>query len=141
MLSVDLNECKRRRFVKESSPDEEKSISLLDMAFEKEHLLSQLEITNESVSTIFTLQYDALRMTLDSFCLLKGFVVLNHVCLGELTNLLLPNFDLTLFNGSRFARNSVNYYGKHVSLDRGKELITQMKSLRLFVEKETRKII
>lgn len=141
MLFVDLNECKRKQFVKESFPDKEKSASLFEMALEKENLLSKLELTNESVSTIFTLQYDSLHMTLDAFCLLKGFVVLNHVCLGELMNFLLPNFDLSLFNSSRFARNSINYYGKHVSLDRGNELITQMKLLRLFVEKETKKLI
>lgn len=70
--------------------------------------------------------YDSLREVMEALCILNGYKVLSHICLGVLVKTLVGDFPIHDFERFRYARNSINYYGKKVELQQGKALIDKM---------------
>lgn len=127
---MDLEDCRRQGFIKRAAPSRAKAASLLDVADIKEKTVRAATLTSESVNAFLPLAYDALRETLDALCLLHGYQVTNHVCLGEFLRTLIADFDFAAFDRFRYARNSINYYGRKVDLAQGRDLIKKIFAMR-----------
>tara|TARA_Y100000310_G_scaffold144893_3_gene144225 strand:- start:41428 stop:41763 length:336 start_codon:yes stop_codon:yes gene_type:complete len=96
----------------------------------KEQTVVEASITEYNISAYVSLAYDALREILEALCMLHGYKVLSHVCVGELLNEYLEDFDYHGFNKLRWVRNSINYYGEKVPYDQGKQAIQQIFTLK-----------
>ncbi len=138
---MDLDECQRREFIKLSFPNKSKALSLIEVSDIKEETVNGAKIDEKSVNAYLPLAYDSLRETLEAFCLLKGYNVTNHICLGELLKNLMPEFDFVSFDRFRYARNGINYYGKKVDLQQGKDMINNIFIMKNKVKREVLRIV
>ncbi|MBI5073246.1 hypothetical protein HZA99_05505 [Candidatus Woesearchaeota archaeon] len=123
---MDLTECKETGIVRITRIDSNFAHSLLEMSDIKEKTAKKATLDNLNVNAYFPMAYDALREILEAYCLLFGYKVGNHDCLGKLMKELLSTFDLFLFDRFRYVRNGINYYGKKVGLEEGNLLIEKM---------------
>ena len=127
---MDLKDCFRKGLIKKTVPEDGLIRSLIAMAASKEIAVRSAPITAETISAFVSLAYDALREVLEALCVSRGHKVLSHICIGQLLRDLLPNFDYDTFDRIRWIRNSINYYGKSVELEQGKEIIEQIFALK-----------
>ena len=127
---MDLNECFKKGLIKRTQRNEDLANSLIEMAKIKEDAVNNAKIDNINISAYVSLAYDALRETLEALCVLNGYKVLSHICIGELLKDILNNFDYEDFDRMRWIRNSINYYGKKVEFEQGKELITKIFAIK-----------
>ena len=127
---MDLNECFKKGLIKRTQRNEDLANSLIEMAKIKEDAVNNAKIDNINISAYVSLAYDALRETLEALCVLNGYKVLSHICIGELLKDILNNFDYEDFDRMRWIRNSINYYGKKVDFNQGKELITKIFAIK-----------
>ncbi len=127
---MDINECKSKGFIKITIPNKSKAISLIEIADIKEEAVRSANIDKNNVNAFLPMAYDALRETLEALCLILGYNVTNHVCMGELLRELVPAFDYHSFDRFRYARISINYYGKKVDYEQGKEMINKIFQLK-----------
>jgi len=133
---MDINECKRQGFIKITTPNASKAASLLEIADLKEEAANAVELNEKNINAYFPLAYDSLRETLEALCLLLGYNVTNHICLGELLKEISPGFDYTSFDRFRYARNGINYYGRKIGLPEGEELIKKMFEMKKNIKNE-----
>lgn len=122
---MDLEDCKRKGFIKETKVTVSRIHSLLQMADSKEIAVKSAVITDVTISAYVSLAYDSLRESLEALCILFGYKVSNHICIGELVKTLIPSFQFHDFDRLRFIRNGINYYGEKVMFEQGKELIVK----------------
>jgi uncharacterized protein (UPF0332 family) len=133
---MDLNDCKKKGFIKKTAPNTNLIKSLIEMSDSKEITVNRADIDNVSISSYVSLAYDSLREILEAICLTKGYKVLSHLCLGELMRELVKDFDFTSFDRFRYIRNGVNYYGSKVDLEQGKEIIEKIFLMRASLKKK-----
>ncbi len=122
---MDLEECFRKGMIKKTKPDRELALSLIEMSRIKELAVKTAKINKTNISAYVSLAYDSLREVLDALCILNGYKVLSHICIGELLKKMLDDFDYEEFNRLRWIRNSINYYGEKVEFVQGKEIINK----------------
>ena len=127
---MDIGECKSKGFIKVTFPDNNKAKSLLEISDIKEDVIVAVKLDEKSINAYLPLAYDSLRESLEAFCIQRGFNVTNHVCLGELVKDLDSEFDFNSFDRFRYARNSINYYGKKIGLSEGSIMIKNMFVMR-----------
>lgn len=127
---MDLNECRKKGHIKLTVPNKSKALSLLEISDIKEDVIHSVKLDEKTVNVYLPLAYDSLREALEALCLLFGYNVLNHVCLGELLKELIQDFDYFSFDRFRYARNSINYYGKKAGLEEGKGIIEKILEMR-----------
>ena len=131
---MDFEECIKKRIAKEVNKDEELIKSLLKTSKNKlnsEEKLRLDEIT--SVSKISSL-YDSLRELLEALTLKNGFKIYNHECYTSfLKEILNKSMIAEEFDELRKIRNSVNYYGKEISIQEAKEVLERIADLRLSI--------
>jgi uncharacterized protein (UPF0332 family) len=123
---MDLDECFRKGLIKKTTADKELIKSLIEMAGIKETAVKTANINKINISAYVSLAYDALREMLEALCILKGYKVLSHICIGELLKGILEDFDYADFDRMRYVRNGINYYGTKVELEQGKEIINKI---------------
>lgn len=123
---MDLDECFRKGLVKKTNSDKELVKSLVEMSGIKETAVKTAVINEVNISAYVSLAYDSLREVLEALCILKGYKVLSHICIGELLKSILTDFDYDEFDRLRWIRNSINYYGEKVDFDQGKEVISKI---------------
>jgi|SRR3989338_2221413 len=133
---MDLSECRRNGFIKITDPNKSKALSLLEISDIKEESVHAAEFDEKSINAYLPLAYDSLREALEALCLILGYNVTNHICLGELLVELIPHFDYASFDRFRYARNGINYYGKKIGLEEGKELIKKIFIMKKSIQKE-----
>lgn len=127
---MDLINCKKKRFVKEIILDSNLIKSLIESA--KNKLSTQELITLNAVTATskVCLTYDSLRELLEALAVKNGYKIYNHECY---TAFLREVMDESLLAGSfdemRKLRNAINYYGKKISLNEAKEIISELKKL------------
>jgi len=122
---MDLKECLRKNLIKKTKIDRNLIKSLIEMANIKETTVKEAKLNKLNISAYVSLAYDSLRESLEALCISKGYKVLSHVCMGFLLRDILGNFDFEEFDRLRWVRNSINYYGKKVDFDQGKEIINK----------------
>ncbi len=120
---MDIEDCKEKGFIKETKPNTGRIFSLMGMADSKEIAVQSAVITEVTISAYVSLAYDSLRETLEALCILFGYKVTNHICIGELVKTLIQTFPFHEFDRLRFIRNGINYYGEKVTFEQGKEII------------------
>ena len=127
---MDLNECFRKGFIRKAEIDKELVKSIIEMSGIKETAVKTANINEINISAYVSLAYDSLREVLESLCIMKGYKVLSHICIGELLKDILEDFDYNEFDRLRWVRNSINYYGEKVEFQQGKEIIYKIFNIK-----------
>ena len=127
---MDLNECFRKGLIKKTKIDNELIKSLIEMSGIKETTVKTANVNEINISAYVSLAYDSLRELLEALCVLNGYKVLSHICIGELLKDILRDFDYDEFDRLRWIRNSINYYGEKVEFEQGKEVIKKIFAIR-----------
>ncbi len=133
---MDLDECFRKGLIKKTMIDKELVKSLIDMSNIKETAVKTVTINKINISAYVSLAYDSLREILEALCILKGYKVLSHVCIGELLKDILEEFDYEEFDRLRWIRNNINYYGEKVELEQGKKVIEKIFAIKKKIMKK-----
>ena len=128
---MNWEECRIKNFVKETKTDEQLINSLLHQSTKKLITDKFSPLNKDTASTKFSNNYDSLREVLEALAIRRGFKIYNHDCfsgfLKEIMKLEKESFD---FDKLRRIRNSINYYGKDVSLEEAEKLINEINILR-----------
>jgi len=127
---MDLDECFRKGLIKRTEVDKELIKSLVEMSNIKEEAVKTANINEMNISAYVSLAYDSLREVLEALCILRGYKVLSHICIGELLKDILEDFDYEEFDRLRWIRNSINYYGEKVEFEQGKEIIDKIFAIK-----------
>ncbi|MBS3071884.1 hypothetical protein J4408_02755 [Candidatus Pacearchaeota archaeon] len=127
---MDLDECYKKNFIKKTRIDKELVQSLIEMSKIKEDSVKNAQVNETNISAYVSMAYDSLREILEALCILKGYKVTSHICLGELLKTLVSDFDFNSFDRFRYVRNGINYYGTKVDYQQGKEIILKMFKLK-----------
>jgi len=120
---MDLADCEKKGFVRKVSKDEGLVKSLIEKSKLKEKVVKESKVNEENISVYVSLAYDSLKEILDCVCLMNGYKVMSHICVGVVLKNLFEDFNFEDFDRMRWIRNSINYYGERVEFDQGMELI------------------
>jgi uncharacterized protein (UPF0332 family) len=133
---MDLDDCYKKNFIKKTRIDKGLIRSLIEMSKIKENSVNNAKIDEINISAYLSMAYDSFRETLEALCILKGYKVTSHICLGELLKNLIPEFDFVNFDRFRYVRNGINYYGTKVDYQQGKEVIIKMFKMKSEITKK-----
>ncbi|MFH1358954.1 MAG: hypothetical protein ABIH37_03645 [archaeon] len=115
--------------VKKASPDKALVKSLVITANSDLKFLDRLEINKNSSRKIMVNYYDVLRSILEAISSLDGYKIYSH---EAFTYYLKEKSEEVLsikFDRFRKIRNSINYYGKNISIDETKENVKDIKNM------------
>ncbi len=127
---MDVKECFKRGLIKKTRVNKELIKSLIEMSNIKELTVIGAKIDKVNISAYVSLAYDSLREVLEALCILNGYKVLSHICIGELLKDILEDFDYEEFDRLRWIRNSINYYGKKIEFEQGKKIIEKIFTIK-----------
>jgi len=96
----------------------------------KEKTVKTAKLNKTNIPAYVSLAYNALREVLEALCVLRGYKVLSHICIGELLKSFLKDFDWEEFDRLRWIRNRINYYGQKIEFNQGKEIIEKMFAIK-----------
>ena len=116
--------------VKKTRVDKELIKSLIEMSKIKQDTVRTAKITEVNISAYVSLAYDSLREVLEALCILNGYKILSHICIGELLKDKIEEFNYVEFDRVRWIRNSINYYGEKVEFEQGKEIIKKIFTIK-----------
>jgi hypothetical protein len=133
---MDLEECREKGFIRKIKINTNLVKSLIEISSIKEKSVMEIELNDININAFLPMAYDSLREILEAYCILYGFKVGNHICLGKLVKKLNPKFDLILFDRLRYMRNGINYYGNKVDLNQGKEIIHKIFLLKKEIQED-----
>lgn len=124
------NECIESTSSLKISPDSFKAKSLAETAKGRINFLKSTSFGESNANYIFEGYYSSVLEMLHALVLLEGYKVNNHLCLGYyLRDVLRKNDLFRIFDGCRYKRNSLVYYGKRMDLDIAKEAIEKCQKL------------
>ncbi len=132
---MDLEECYQKGYIRRTQTDTELIKSLIKGSEAKTIAVKTANITEITISAYLTMAYDALREILEAVCIGKGYKVTSHQCIGELLKIITHHFEYYEFDRMRYTRNGINYYGKSIDFEQGKEIIQKILALRLKIKK------
>ncbi len=98
---MDLDECFKKGLIKKTKIDRDLIKSLIEMSSIKETAVETANVNEINISAYVSLAYDSLREVLEALCILKGYKVLSHICIGELLKGILEDFDYNEFDRLR----------------------------------------
>ncbi|MEK6915644.1 MAG: hypothetical protein AABW89_03850 [Nanoarchaeota archaeon] len=128
---MDFNDCLKRRIAKEVKLDEELIKSLLKTSQNKLDSEKKLELNDVTSISKISLLYDSLREVLEVLAIKRGYKIYNHECytyfLKEIVN---ESSKGDEFDDLRKMRNSLNYYGKDISVEEAKNVLKRIIKLR-----------
>lgn len=127
---MDLEACKRKGFIKKTTPNPELARSLKEMSDIKEKVVSETYLDDNNISAFVPMAYDSLREILEAICIMNSYKVLSHICIEKLLETIYPHLIWDDFDRFRYIRNSINYYGKQMELTQGKTIIKNMFNLK-----------
>lgn len=128
---MDWKECCDKRIVKNISKDEELINSLIKTSENKLKTQEKIITDNITASSKFSLAYDSLRELIEALSLKSGFKIYNHEGYTAFLKEIVKNSALgEKFDDLRKVRNSINYYGREISIEDSKKLINSVKELR-----------
>ncbi|MBT4604852.1 hypothetical protein HOC01_04385 [archaeon] len=116
--------------------DVAKARSLLDTAKARQAFLEPQEITESSANFLFENYYTCILEIMHAIVLSEGFNVSNHICLGFYLRDIIGDPSLYReFDGCRYKRNSLTYYGKRMDFEVAKEAVEKSKGClsRLYI--------
>jgi len=124
---MDWLSCKRTKMVKEVKIDKNLINSLINSASKKLITADSIKLNENTASSKVSLTYDALRELLEAIAIEEGFKIYNHECYCAFLKEIIKETNLgDKFDDFRKIRNSINYYGKDVSVEEASFLIKNM---------------
>ena len=127
-------ECVENNTALEVTPDIGRARSLVETAKERVNVIKELNERN--CNFVFEYHYTSLLELLQALVILKGFKVLNHVCLGFYLRDVLKREELyIIYDDLRYKRNTLVYYGKRMDFETCKEAIEKCKFIIGEIEK------
>ena len=131
---MDWEECCKKRFVKDISKDSEFVNSLIKTSENKLKSEGKLIIDETTASSKISLAYDSLRELLEALSIKNGYKIYNHECYTAYLKEILNKGDFgEEFDELRKIRNSINYYGKEISIEDAKDTLERIKNLRKLI--------
>lgn len=113
---MDWKECKIKKLVKETRPDNKFLESLRVQSEKKLKTAKRLETDEVTASTKFCDFYDSVRILLEAVALKNSLKIYNHECYKGFLGEVLGLTDVSLkFDKLRKIRNGINYYGEDLS--------------------------
>ena len=132
---MDLDECRRKGYIRKVGESQNLIDSMIEISDTDENTVKEADITQKNVSSYISVAYDSLREILEAVCLLNGYKVTNHICIGELLKSIDKAFEFEMFDRFRYIRNGVKYYGTKVGFEQGKEVINKMFKMKKELKK------
>ena len=124
MVESSWNECLEKNTAFEKSKDANKAESLKATAIGRISFIEKQEINEENANYVFENYYSSITELIHSIAALKGFKILNHLCLGFFLREVMKQERLSrLFDDLRFKRNSLLYYGRKMDFETAKDAI------------------
>ena len=134
---MDLLECRKKRFVKEVSIDENKINSILKNSENKLKSADLLPLEGFSTNSKISLAYDCLRELLEALALKNKLKIYNHECYTAFLKEIIKDSLLgDEFDSVRIIRNSADYYGKKISIEDCKDTLIKIKDLIRKIKEE-----
>jgi uncharacterized protein (UPF0332 family) len=130
---MDLKDCERQGFLRESKVDKDLISSLLVMSKRDEETVLSANLNSKNISSYSVMAYSSLRKIMEALCLQKGYKITNHICTGLFLKKNIEGFDYVFFDRIRRIRNQINYYGESVDLEIGMDLIKKIFGLNKFL--------
>jgi len=127
---MDLEECRRKGFIKSTKKNKEFAKSLIEISKIKEDTIKTATINESNISAYVPMAYDSLREILEAICIMNGYKVTSHACIDKLLSPIYSNISFNDFDRFRYIRNSINYYGKKIGFKEGKEIISKIFMLK-----------
>jgi len=128
---MDWSECVGNRIVKDIKKDDALISSLLRTSENKIISCDKLELDEQTAESKISLAYDSLREILEALAICRGFKIYNHECYTSFLNEVLNESEKAEeFDELRKIRNSINYYGKSISINESEKIIGRIKNLR-----------
>ncbi len=124
---MDWIECNKKLLVKNIKVDKNLISSLVKSSSKRLSSQALLELDDLTATSKISLTYEALRELLEALAVSKGFKIYNHECYTAFLKEKLSKFDLAKeFDTFRKIRNAINYYGKDLTTEEAKEILTNM---------------
>ena len=134
---MDLLECRKKRFVKEVSIDENKINSILENSENKLKSADLLPLEGFSTNSKISLAYDCLRELLEALALKNKLKIYNHECYTAFLKEIIKDSLLgDEFDSVRIIRNSADFYGKKISIEDCKDTLIKIKDLIRKIKEE-----
>lgn len=134
---MDLLECRKKRFVKEVSIDENKINSILKNSENKLKSADLLPLEGFSTNSKISLAYDCLRELLEALALKNKLKIYNHECYTAFLKEIIKDSLLgDEFDSVRIIRNSADFYGKKISIEDCKDTLIKIKDLIRKIKEE-----
>ena len=115
--------------VRKTSKDKSLVRALLQNSKKDIEFLNGLKINEKSVRKIMTNFYDVLRSVLEAVSVIKGYKIYSHEAYIYFLKEIKENLLAIKFDRFRKIRNSINYYGKDISIEETKENIYEIKKM------------
>jgi len=132
---MDFKDCLKKSIAKEVKTDWELIESLKKTSQNKLDSAKILKLSEVTLGSKISLLYDSLRELLEALAIKNGYKIYNHECYTYfLKEILNESFKGDEFDALRKIRNSINYYGKEISVQEAKDVLKRIKDLRGKVE-------
>ena len=122
--------------VRKTSKDKSLAKSLLQNSKKDIKFLNGLKITENSARKIMTNFYDVLRTILEAISVTKEYKIYSHEAYAYFLQEIGEELLAIKFDRFRKIRNSINYYGKDISIEETKENIYEIKKMINFLIKK-----
>lgn len=128
---MDWNDCIKKRIAKEIGIDLDLIESLIRTSNNRLISEEKLKLDDSTSGSKISLAYDSLRELLEALAIKKGYRIYNHECYTYLLKEILnESAKGDEFDELRKIRNSINYYGKDISIIEAKDVLKRIKKLR-----------
>ncbi len=122
MKEASWDDCMENYSAKKVSPNVERANSLIETAEERIRIIKEIDKNN--CNFVFEDYYTSLLELLQALIIKKGYIILNHLCIGYYVRDVLKKGDMyTVFDDVRYKRNALTYYGTRMDFETAREAI------------------
>ena len=115
--------------VRRAGADKTLASSLSQNAKRDLEFLYGLEVNEKSCRKLMTNYYDVLRSVLEAVSTIKNYKIYSHEAFTYFLKEIKEDLISIKFDRFRKIRNSINYYGKDISIEETKENIQEIKKI------------
>lgn len=128
---MDWKECLNKRLVKNVNVDVNLINSLIKTSKNKLESENKLIMDDITSASKISLAYDSLRELLEALAVKLGYKIYNHEAYTSfLKEIVKETYLGDEFDELRKIRNSINYYGRPITIDEARKIIERIKVLR-----------
>jgi len=133
---MNFKEFIKKGLVRASSKDKALAKSLIKHAKEDINFLDSINLNKKSSRKLMSNYYDVLRSVLEAFSVIEGYKIYSHEAFTYFLKEKKEDLLSIKFDRLRKIRNSINYYGKNISMQETKENIKEIKEMiKIIIEK------